>query len=91
MWSQYIIAFCQLVLPFRMLRREGRDAVEDEERLEIHRLLAPERAVVVPGSRPIGEKLPWGQKMNLQMNCAIIVKYRDEKSDASLTLESILR
>ncbi len=51
----------------------------------------PERAVVVPGSRPIGEKLPWGQKMNLQMNCAIIVKYRDEKSDASLTLESILR
>lgn len=51
----------------------------------------PERAVVVPGSRPVSEKMQWGHQMNLHMNCAIIVKYRDEKSDASLTLESILR
>lgn len=51
----------------------------------------PERAVVVPGSRPINPNLSWGHKMNLQLNCAIIVKYRDEKSDASLTLESVLR
>lgn len=51
----------------------------------------PERAVVVPGSRPINPSLSWGHEMNLQLNCAIIVKYRDEKSDASLTLESVLR
>ena len=36
-----------LVLPLRMLRREHLHAVEREEELEIHRLLGPERAVVV--------------------------------------------
>jgi hypothetical protein len=30
-----------------MLRRERLDALENEEGLEIHRLLGPERAVVV--------------------------------------------
>ena len=51
----------------------------------------PENAVVIPGTRPIGTKLPWAKEMNLQMNCALIVKYRDEKSDQSLELESLLR
>ena len=36
-----------LRFPLRMLRRERLHAVEREEQLEIHRLLAPERAVVV--------------------------------------------
>ena len=36
-----------LRFPLRMLRRERLHAVEREEELEIHRLLAPERAVVV--------------------------------------------
>ena len=49
----------------------------------------PERAVVVPGTRPMtGE---WAQSQGLSMACALIVKYRDEKSDASLELESVLR
>lgn len=50
----------------------------------------PANAVVVPGSRPIS-KGDWAKKLNLNMNCALIVKYRDEKSEASLELESILR
>jgi 2,3,4,5-tetrahydropyridine-2,6-dicarboxylate N-succinyltransferase len=29
--------------------------------------------------------------MGLTMNCALIVKYRDEKSEASLELEQFLR
>ncbi|WDE12309.1 2,3,4,5-tetrahydropyridine-2,6-dicarboxylate N-succinyltransferase [Thalassomonas haliotis] len=49
----------------------------------------PERAVVVPGTRPV--KGDWGNDLGLTMACALIVKYRDEKSDASLTLESLLR
>ncbi|WP_281559684.1 2,3,4,5-tetrahydropyridine-2,6-dicarboxylate N-succinyltransferase [Thalassomonas sp. RHCl1] len=49
----------------------------------------PERAVVVPGTRPV--KGDWGSDLGLTMACALIVKYRDEKSDASLTLESLLR
>ena len=39
------------VLPLRMLRRERLDAVEREGELEVHRLLAPERAVVVERRR----------------------------------------
>jgi 2,3,4,5-tetrahydropyridine-2-carboxylate N-succinyltransferase len=49
----------------------------------------PERAVVVPGNRPMrGE---WAKSQGLTMACALIVKYRDEQSDASLVLESLLR
>jgi 2,3,4,5-tetrahydropyridine-2-carboxylate N-succinyltransferase len=49
----------------------------------------PERAVVIPGTRPM--KGEWAQQQGLSMACALIVKYRDEKSDASLELESVLR
>ncbi|MCF8059616.1 MAG: 2,3,4,5-tetrahydropyridine-2,6-dicarboxylate N-succinyltransferase [Bacteriovoracaceae bacterium] len=51
----------------------------------------PERAIVVPGSRPVNSKLSWAKEQGLSLNCAIIVKYRDEKSDSSLELESFLR
>jgi 2,3,4,5-tetrahydropyridine-2-carboxylate N-succinyltransferase len=51
----------------------------------------PERAVVVNGTRPVGESRAWAKGQGLSMNCALIVKYRDEKSDSSLELESILR
>lgn len=51
----------------------------------------PENAVVVPGTRPVSDKLSWAKEIGLQLNCALIVKYRDEKSNASLELESILR
>lgn len=51
----------------------------------------PAGAVVVPGSRPVNEKLAWAREQGLAMNCAMIVKYRDEKSDASLELEQFLR
>ena len=49
----------------------------------------PEGAVLVPGSRAITS--PWAAGQKLQVSCPIIVKYRDEKSDASLVLESTLR
>lgn len=51
----------------------------------------PAGAVVVSGSRPLSTHLKWGKEQGLQMNCAIIIKYRDEKSDASLELEQLLR
>ncbi|MDI6402230.1 2,3,4,5-tetrahydropyridine-2,6-dicarboxylate N-succinyltransferase [Balneolaceae bacterium ANBcel3] len=51
----------------------------------------PEKAVVVPGSRPVSDNLPWAQNQGLRMNCAMIIKYRDEKSNASLALEAALR
>lgn len=49
----------------------------------------PERAVVVSGTRPVNSE--FGKANGLQMACALIVKYRDESSDAALTLESLLR
>lgn len=51
----------------------------------------PENAVVVPGTRPISKDLKWATEQGLNLSCAIIIKYRDEKSDASLALEEFLR
>jgi 2,3,4,5-tetrahydropyridine-2-carboxylate N-succinyltransferase len=51
----------------------------------------PSHAVVVPGNRPVGNKNSWGHELGLSLQCAIIVKYRDEKSEASLILEDFLR
>jgi 2,3,4,5-tetrahydropyridine-2-carboxylate N-succinyltransferase len=45
--------------------------------------------VVVPGSRPIRDSkaAEWG----LSLQTPVIVKYRDAKTDASATLEDLLR
>lgn len=51
----------------------------------------PENAIVVPGSRPVNDKLSWAKEMGLSLNCAMIIKYRDEKSESSLKLEDFLR
>jgi 2,3,4,5-tetrahydropyridine-2-carboxylate N-succinyltransferase len=51
----------------------------------------PANAVVIPGTRPFSEKNIWAKEMNLQMQCALIIKYRDEKTSTSLILEDILR
>lgn len=51
----------------------------------------PERAVVVSGTRPVSKRLVWAREAGFQMSCALIIKYRDEKSDASLALEDSLR
>jgi len=51
----------------------------------------PEFAVVVPGTRPVSNSLKWASDLKLNMNCALIIKYRDEKSNASLELEQTLR
>jgi 2,3,4,5-tetrahydropyridine-2-carboxylate N-succinyltransferase len=51
----------------------------------------PENAVVVPGSRPVGDNLAWAKQMGLNLNCAMIIKYKDAKTSAALELESALR
>ncbi len=52
-------------------------------------LTVPENAVVVPGSRAItkGKAAEWG----LSVYTPVIVKYRDDKTDASVELEDLLR
>ena len=50
----------------------------------------PQRAVVVPGSRPILNN-DFAKKHNLAISCPIIVKYRDEHTDAKSMLEEFLR
>jgi 2,3,4,5-tetrahydropyridine-2-carboxylate N-succinyltransferase len=52
-------------------------------------LIIPSGAVVVPGSRAIPTGL--GKAFNLSVYTPIIVKYRDEKTDLSTTLEDLLR
>jgi 2,3,4,5-tetrahydropyridine-2-carboxylate N-succinyltransferase len=52
-------------------------------------LIIPAGAVVVPGSRAVqrGRAAEWG----LSLYAPVIVKYRDEKTDLSATLEDLLR
>lgn len=50
----------------------------------------PPYAVVVPGTRPFS-KNNWAIDHNLQLQCALIIKYKDAKTAASLTLEDLLR
>lgn len=52
-------------------------------------LVIPANAVVVPGSRAVtrGKSAEWG----LSLYAPVIVKYRDEKTDLSTTLEDLLR
>ncbi len=52
-------------------------------------LIIPAGAVVVPGSRAITTEP--GKSLGLSVYTPVIVKYRDEKTDLSTTLEDILR
>jgi len=52
-------------------------------------LIIPEGAVVVPGSRAVTSG--YGKQMGLSVYTPVIVKYRDEKTDLSTTLEDLLR
>jgi 2,3,4,5-tetrahydropyridine-2-carboxylate N-succinyltransferase len=52
-------------------------------------LIIPENAVVVPGARAVTRGK--GQEWGLSLYAAVIVKYRDEKTDMSATLEDLLR
>lgn len=69
--------------------------VFDLVREEIYRatretpLEIPHGAVVVPGARQVSGT--WGRRQNLSLTTPIIVKYRDERTDAATALEESLR
>jgi 2,3,4,5-tetrahydropyridine-2,6-dicarboxylate N-succinyltransferase len=69
--------------------------VYDLERETVHRsengraLVIPENAVVVPGARRVKSK--WALEQGISLQTPVIVKYRDEKTDAATALESWLR
>jgi len=64
-----------------------RDAVYSAK--EDQPLVIPEKAVVVPGSRAVSH--PAGLKWGISLQCAVIVKYRDEKTGSRVQLEDLLR
>ncbi len=49
----------------------------------------PENAVVVPGTRPLNK--PYAAKEGIGLVTPVIIKYRDEKTDAATALEEALR
>lgn len=67
------------VVQKRVLRADGGGVLE-----------VPERAVVVPGTRAAGDS-DFARHHGLALYAPLIVKYRDEKTNASTTLESALR
>ena len=56
---------------------------------ETEPLVIPEDAVVVPGSRAVSHES--GKKWGLSLQAAVIVKYRDAKTDTRVQLEDLLR
>lgn len=58
-------------------------------RNEDGQMIVPEGAVVVAGSRPVTHGA--GKDAGVHVYCPVIVKYRDEKTDRSITLEDLLR
>jgi len=68
---------------YDLVREKLHAATEDEP------LVIPEGAVVVPGSRAVTH--PAGQKWGLSLYAAMIVKYRDAKTDARVQVEDLLR
>jgi 2,3,4,5-tetrahydropyridine-2-carboxylate N-succinyltransferase len=52
-------------------------------------LVIPEEAIVVPGSRAITHES--GKKFGLSLQAAVIVKYRNAKTDTRVQLEDLLR
>src|SRR5437764_427965 len=56
---------------------------------ETQPLLIPEEAIVVPGSRAVAH--PSGAKWGLSLQAAVIVKYRDSRTEARIQLEDLLR
>lgn len=52
-------------------------------------LIIPEEAIVVPGSRAIAHGA--GAKHGLSLQCAVIVKYRDAKTESRIQIEDLLR
>lgn len=62
----------------RILRREGNQPLE-----------IPSGAVVVPGTRPVRHGS--GAAQGIALYAPVIVKYRDEKTDAAVRLEELLR
>ncbi|MDD3050043.1 MAG: DapH/DapD/GlmU-related protein, partial [Candidatus Cloacimonetes bacterium] len=48
-------------------------------------LIIPEAAVIIPGNRKLRSN------PDISINCPVIIKYRDQKSNNSVTLEEVLR
>lgn len=57
----------------------------------IYKCEIPSNAIVVSGTRPIGNNRTWAQQIGINVSCALIIKYRDEKTEKSIELEKILR
>ena len=49
----------------------------------------PAGAVVVPGTRPVRSGV--GRERGISLYAPVIVKYRDDRTDASVQLEALLR
>lgn len=54
-------------------------------------LIVPEGAVIVAGSRSMAHRSEFAREQGLSLYAPIIIKYRDEKTDARTALESALR
>jgi 2,3,4,5-tetrahydropyridine-2-carboxylate N-succinyltransferase len=68
---------------YDLVREAIYSATQDEP------LVIPEEAIVVPGARAVSHE--YGKMHGISLQAAVIVKYRDAKTDARIQLEDLLR
>jgi 2,3,4,5-tetrahydropyridine-2-carboxylate N-succinyltransferase len=68
---------------YDLVRNAIYSATQDEP------LVIPEEAIVVPGARAVSHE--YGKMHGISLQAAVIVKYRDAKTDARIQLEDLLR
>ena len=71
------------------VRLSGTLPIYDMVHKTIYRGEVPSRAVVVAGSRGLSGEFAHQHDVSLQ--CAVIIKYRDEGTEAKVVLENVLR
>ena len=87
LYEGVIVRSRAVIAPGTILSKGTRVFDLTEER-ELPGLDIPEGAIVVPGTRPASGL---GGVNGLSVACALVVKYRDAKTDAATALESALR
>ena len=82
-WAFLLVVLLAIAAVFDLIRERTLRAEDGEP------LVIPPRAVLVPGSRPASGEV--ARRHGIQLQTPVIVKYREESTDASVTLEEALR
>jgi hypothetical protein len=95
--SSFMLTTVILGFPFRTLGRERLHPIECEEELEIHRLLAPECAVIVKGRDPLVRRNKTAEPSfvtlltNSVIDCLALPSFHEGNGSCALVMAEMAR